>query len=265
MRKPPPNEFYCIDMHNLEPGDLLNALKALTENKLNAFVSIGKDSLGKAHAFRFFDSPKMITPQNLETTDEEAFLPMMATRFNKSVARVRYDVDKQEGVLHISDPKGELKANTYKLEPLPPFPGRLFERPLSWTDATWVGSGTPKGKPERPPAGTPGYDKPLEAGSYIGAFQKYAGSAVDALKTEIDREATGELTLKAEDGIEARLWFEQGVCVGLVLDTMRGAAPDKTWDAMQKEVFTTRRFRIDVPRPDHIPYLKGGNNKLLKK
>lgn len=259
----PINEFYCIDIHNLEPGDLINALKALTEGRLTYYMAIGRDSQGKAHAFRFFLDQKGLQPAVLEVGDEEALLPAMATRFNKSVARVRYDVDKQEGVLHVSDNEGKLHAHTYKFEPLPPFPGRLFERPLSWQEPVWMATSTPAGRPERPMAGTPGYDVPLEKGSYIGAFAAWKGTTLDAVKTEFERNATGELTLQAADAIEARVWFEQGQIVGMVFDTMRGANPDKTWEAIQKETFAKRRFRINVPRPDHVPFVKAGTPKLL--
>lgn len=257
------NEFYCIDMHNLDPGDLLNAIKALTEGRLGFYMSIGKDSTGKAHAFRFSSGPRMNPPEVLEPGDESILMPMMATRFNKSVARVRYDIDKQEGVLHVSNPKGELAATTYKFEPLPPFPGRLFERPLSWTDPVWIGSGSPPGRPERPQANTPGYDIAVEKGSYIGAFAPFTGTTLDAIKTEIERKATGELTLRAEDGIEARAWFEEGQVVGIVFDPIRGASPEKTWDAISDEPFVQRRFRINIPRPEHIPFVKALTSKLL--
>src|SRR5882724_4101342 len=107
-------------MHNLEPGDLLNALKALLEGRLSLYVQVGRDPMGKAHAFRFCSEPRMTAVTPLEPGDEEVFLPMLASRFNKNTARVRYDTDKQEGVLHVSNPKGDLEATTYKFEPLPP-------------------------------------------------------------------------------------------------------------------------------------------------
>ncbi len=256
-------EFYCIDHHSLEPGDLLNALRLLTEGRLPMYVQIGRDTSGKAHAWRFSTEPRMKPAAVLEVGDEEALLPILATRFNKQIARVRYDMDKQEGVLHLANLKGDLSAQTFKFEPLPPFPGRLFERPLSWGDAIWMGSGTPPGRPERPVPNTPGYDVPLEPGSHIGAFAPWGKTSVDAIKEEIDRQATGELTLRAEDGIDARLWFEAGSVVGVVLDTMRGGSPEKMWDAICNESFAQRRFRNDVPRPDHIPFVKALTSKLL--
>lgn len=262
-KAPTANEFYCIDTHNLEPGDLLNALKALLEGRLSMFVQVGRDPMGKAHAFRFCTEQRMDAVAPLEPGDEEIFLPMLASRFNKNVARVRYDSDKQEGVLHLSNAKGDLSATTYKFEPLPNFPGRLFERPLSWGDAVWLGSGTPPGRPERPKMHTPGYDMPVEPGSYVGAFSSFEGTALDAIKTEVERNATGELTLRAADGVDARLWFEQGQVVGIVFDPIRGATAEKTWDALQKEQFSERRFRTDVPRPDHIPFVKALTTKLL--
>jgi hypothetical protein len=259
----PIHEFYCIDIHNLDPGDLLNALKSLLEGRLALYVSVGRDPQGKAHAFRFSTEPRMTPPTVLEPGDEEVLLPMLASRFNKTTARVRYDPDKQEGVLHSSNPKGELTATSYKFEPLPNFPGRLYERPLTWGDAVWLGSGTPPGRPERPQPNTPGYDVPLEPGSHVGAFAPWTGAVVDAIKQEVDRQATGELTLRASDGIDARLWFEAGSVVGIVFDTIRGATAEKTWDAVCKEPFVQRRFRNDVPRPDHIPFVKALTTKLL--
>ncbi len=265
MAARPGEEFYCIDTLTLEPNELVNALKALLEGRLALYVSVGRDAGGKAHGFRFSQTSKMSPLHTLEPGDEEIFLPMMATRFQKSVARVRYDVAATEGVLHISDPKGELTATTYKLEPLPPFPGRLFERPLTWGDPVWLGSGPPAGRPERPPPNTPGYDLPLEAGSHIGGFASWQGASLDALRTEIDRAATGELTLKAADGVEARFWMEQGQVVGFAFDPMRGQPAEKQWEAVAAEPFAQRRFRIDVPRPEHIAALKNFNAKILPK
>lgn len=263
VARPTANEFYCIDMHNLEQGDLLNALKALLEGRLSMYVQIGRDPMGKAHAFRFATEQRMSAVAPLEPGDEEIFLPMLASRFNKNCGRVRYDSEKQEGVLHVSNPKGDLSATTYKFEPLPNFPGRLFERPLSWGEAVWLGTGAPPGRPERPVPNTPGYDVPLEAGSYVGAFAKYTGTTVDAIREEVEKQATGELTLKASDGVDARLWFEAGQVVGIVFDPIRGATAEKTWDALQKEQFVERRFRQSVPRPDHIPFVKALTTKLL--
>ena len=263
MAKASANEFYCIDMHNLEPGDLLNALKALLEGRLSMYVQIGRDPMGKAHAFRFATEQRMSAVAPLETGDEEIFLPMLASRFNKNTARVRYDSEKQEGVLHVSNPKGELTATTYKFEPLPNFPGRLFERPLSWGEAIWLGSGAPPGRPERPTSSTPGYDTAIEPGSYYGAYAKYEGSALEAIKVEVEKSSTGELTLRASDGVDARLWFEAGQVVGIVFDPIRGATAEKTWDAISKEQFVERRFRQNVPRPDHIPFVKALTTKLL--
>ncbi|HVO31584.1 MAG TPA: hypothetical protein VMV18_12645 [bacterium] len=265
MPRTPANEFYCIEMHNLEPGDLLNALKALLEGRLSRFVSVGKDSVGKAHAFRFSPDPRGKEPAPLEPGDEEVFLPMLASRFNKNCARVRYDADKQEGVVHRSNPKGELELIDYRMEPLPNWPGRLFERPLTWTEPAWLGTGTPPGRPERPQPNTPGYDLPLEKGSYIGAFAPFGGSAAEAAKTEVERGATGELTLRTADGMDGKVWFESGQAVGIVFDPIRGASAEKTWEAMQKETFKERRFRINVPRPDHIGFAKGLTNRLVPK
>lgn len=259
------NEFYCIEMHNLEPGDLLNALKALLEGRLSLFVSIGKDSLGKAHAFRFSPDPRGKEPAPLEPGDEEIFLPMLASRFNKNCARARYDSDKEEGAVHQSNPKGELVLTDYRMEPLPSWPGRLFDRPLSWTEPVWLGSGNPPGRPERPQPNTPGYDRPMEPGSYVGAFATYDGSALDAVKDEVAKQATGELTLRTPDGVDGRVWFETGTPVGIVFDPIRGASPDKTWDAMQNETWKERRFRINVPRPEHIAFVKNLTTKLLGK
>jgi hypothetical protein len=258
-------EFYCIDTQNLEPGDLLNALKVLTDGKLPFFVSIGRDTLGKAHAWRFSLDARMNEPAVLEVGDEEVLLPTMATRFNKALARVRYNVDSNEGVLHLADREGDLKATTFKNEPLPPFPGRLFERPLNWGEPVWLGSGSPPGRPVRPPPNTPGYDLPLEKGSHIGAFQAWKGTSVEAVKEECDRQATGELTLRADDKVEARIWFEAGTIVGFVHDSMRGAPAEKVWEQVVEESFVERRFRRDVPRPDHVPLIKASltNLKLL--
>lgn len=258
-------EFYCIDSHNLEPGDLLNALKVLTDGRLNLFVSIGRDSLGKAHAWRFSLDAKMKEPAVLEVIDEEILLPTMATRFSKALGRVRYDVDTNEGVLHLADADGDLHAQTFKNEPLPAFPGRLFERQLNWGEPVWLGSGPPPGRPVRPPPNTPGYDIPLEKGSHIGAFQPWKGSALEAVKEEVDRQATGELTFHAEDKVEARIWFEAGTIVGFILDTMRGAPAEKVWEAVLEEKWPQRRFRRDVPRPDHVPLIKANTPKLLGK
>lgn len=261
------DEFYCIDSQTLEPGDLLNALKVLTDGKLPFFVSIGRDSLGKAHAFRFALDIRMKDHAVLEVGDEEVLLPTMATRFNKALARVRYDIEKNEGVLHLADKDGDLHATTFKNEPLPPFPGRLFERQLNWGEPIWLGAGNPPGRPVRPQPNTPGYDLPLEKGSYIGGFQPMKGSSLDAVKEEVERAATGELTFKADDKIEARMWFEQGTIVGFVHDSMRGTALDKVWDQIIEEKWVERRFRNDVPRPDHIPLVKAAMTtlKLLAK
>lgn len=259
------DEFYCIDAHNLEPGDLLNALKVLTDGKLPYFVAIGRDSLGKAHAWRFSLDAQMKEAAVLEVGDEEVLLPTMATRFNRALARVRYDVDKNEGVLHLADREGDLHAQTFKNEPLPPFPGRLFERQLNWGEPVWLGSGPPPGRPVRPPPNTPGYDIPLDKNSHIGAYQPYKGAALDAVKEEVERQATGELTFRAEDNVEARVWYEAGTIVGFVHDAMRGGAADKVWEAILEEKWPQRRFRRDVPRPDHVPLVKAGTPKLLGK
>ena len=257
------DEFYCIDAQALEPGDLLNALKLLLDGRLPFYVQIARDSLGKAHAFRFSTEPRMVPLSVMEVGDEEVFLPTMATRFNRAVARVRFDVDKSEGVLHMADKEGDLTATSFKNEPLPPFPGRLFERQLTWGEPVWLGSGPPAGRPVRPPPNTPGYDVPLEAGSYIGAFADLKISALDALKEEVEKQATGELTFRAADKVEARLWLEGGAVVGMVHDALRGANTEKTWDAIQEDEWVQRRFRRDVPRPDHINYVKTQTAKLI--
>ena len=54
------------------------ALKALTEGRLGFYMSIGKDSTGKAHAFRFSSGPRMNPPEVLEPGDESILLPLMA-------------------------------------------------------------------------------------------------------------------------------------------------------------------------------------------
>jgi hypothetical protein len=259
------DEFYCIDSQNLEPGDLLNALKLLTDGKLPYFVSIGRDSLGKAHTWRFALDVRMAEAAVLEPGDEEVLLPTMATRFNRALGRVRYNVDTNEGVLHLADKEGDLSATTYKNEPLPPFPGRLFERPLNWGEPIWLGSGPPPGRPVRPQPNTPGYDIPLSKGSHIGGFQPWTKSALEAVKEEADRAATGELTLRADDKIEGRIWLEAGTIVGFVHDSMRGAPATDVWEQMLAEQWVERRFRTDVPRPDHVPLLKVAmtNLKLL--
>ena len=259
------DEFYCIDAQNLEPGDLLNALKVLTDGKLPFFVSIGRDSMGKAHTFRFSHDARMKDGAVLEVGDEEVLLPMMATRFNRALARVRYDVETNEGVLHLATKDGDLEAHTYKNEPLPSFPGRLFERQLNWGEPMWLGSGPPPGRPVRPPPNTPGYDLPLEKGSHIGAFQDWKGAALEAIREEVERQATGELTLRASDKIEARIWYESGTIVGFVHDTMRGGQADKVWELIQEDDWVSRRFRTDVPRPEHVPTIKASTPKLLGK
>ena len=103
----------------------------------------------------------------------------------------------------------------------------------------------------------------MQHGRQRRAFAPWGKTSVDAIKEEIDRQATGELTLRADDGIDARLWFEAGSVVGVVLDTMRGGSPEKMWDAICNESFAQRRFRNDVPRPDHIPFVKALTSKLL--
>lgn len=261
----PVNEFYCIDAQSLAADDLLNALKALTEGRLALWCSVGKDADGKAHAFYFSEYRTMQPPMVLEVGDEAILISTMATRFQRTIGRVRYDAAKQEGVVHLANPKGDLTANTYKFEPLPPFPGRLFEQPLLWSEPIWMASGEPVDKPQRPTTGTPGYDVPIEPGSYIGGFAPWGKPSVDAVREEFERKSTGELTLRAEDGIDARIWFEGGQCVGMVHDTIRGANAEKTWDAIGSEVFAQRRFRINVPRPEHIAYVKHLTNKILGK
>ncbi|MBI2894558.1 MAG: hypothetical protein HYY06_13480 [Deltaproteobacteria bacterium] len=210
---------------------------------------------------------------------EEAFVTALRSRFAARAWIIHYSTETQAGNVLKIDADGSVDARTFESEELPARIRGVLEGRGPVEASAWVGAGPPDEEgaehgifrrgydappPPRPKSGTLGYDKPLEDGSYVGAFQAWEGSAIEAVAEEVGHGETGELTISDATGSGARIYLERGRIVGIVVDGARGQLPQDVWAKICALVPSKRRLRRGVIQPRHVDRLQLSTEHLLR-
>jgi hypothetical protein len=210
---------------------------------------------------------------------ENAFVSGLRERFGARAWIIHYSTVTQTGTVAKMDADGSVDERSFEGEELPARIRGVLEGRGPVEASAWVGKGPPDEEgaengifrrgydappPPRPKPGTPGYDRPLEDGSHVGAFQAWEGSAVDAVAEEVGHGETGELTLTGGDGLGARIYLERGRIVGIVVDGARGQLPHDVWAKICGLQPAKRRLRRGVIQPRHVDRLQLSTEHLLR-